>query len=64
MTLIPLAGRQVGRSVTRAVGSYGVDAPGAGSYVLIASAVGYQTQSTTVVVGDEPRPRPSAPEPG
>lgn len=54
MTLIPLAGRQVGRSVTRADGSYGVDAPGAGSYVLIASADGYQPQATTVAVGDEP----------
>lgn len=54
MTLIPLAGRQVGRSVTRADGSYGVDAPGAGSYVLIASADGYRPQATTVVVGDEP----------
>lgn len=54
LTLIPLAGCQVGRSVTRADGSYGVDAPGAGSYVLIASADGYQPQATTVVVGDEP----------
>ena len=54
VTLISLAGRQVGRSVARADGSYGVDAPGAGSYVLIASADGYQPQATTVVVGDEP----------
>ncbi|QOV37235.1 MFS transporter [Streptomyces ferrugineus] len=55
VTLISLAGRQLGRSVTRADGSYAVDAPGAGSYVLIASADGFQPQASTIVVnGDEP----------
>ncbi|MEU2563515.1 MFS transporter [Streptomyces longispororuber] len=54
VTLISLGGRQVGRSVARADGSYAVDAPGAGSYVLIASADGFQPQASTVVVGDEP----------
>ncbi|MET9386586.1 MFS transporter [Streptomyces sp. NPDC002928] len=54
VTLISLAGRQLGRSVAQADGSYGVDAPGAGSYVLIASADGYQPQASTIVVNDEP----------
>jgi EmrB/QacA subfamily drug resistance transporter len=54
VTLISLAGRQLGRSVAQADGSYGLDAPGAGSYVLIASADGFQPQASTVVVGAEP----------
>ncbi|MFK0117256.1 MFS transporter [Streptomyces sp. NPDC090994] len=54
VTLISLGGRQLGRSVAQADGSYGVDAPGAGSYVLIASADGYQPQASTIVVNDEP----------
>jgi EmrB/QacA subfamily drug resistance transporter len=54
VTLISLAGRQLGRAVAQADGSYSVDAPGAGSYVLIASADGYQPQASTVVVGEEP----------
>ncbi|GGL98730.1 MFS transporter [Streptomyces fumigatiscleroticus] len=54
VTLISLAGRQLGRSVAQGDGSYGVDAPGAGSYVLIASADGYQPQASTIVVNDEP----------
>ncbi|GHH06139.1 MFS transporter [Streptomyces lanatus] len=55
VTLISLAGRQLGRSVAQADGSYAVDAPGAGSYVLIASADGFQPQASTVVVnGDGP----------
>ncbi|MFJ9039907.1 MFS transporter [Streptomyces sp. NPDC102406] len=54
VTLISLGGRQLGRAVAQGDGSYGVDAPGAGSYVLIASADGYQPQASTVVVGDEP----------
>ncbi|WP_406382732.1 MFS transporter [Streptomyces sp. NBC_01618] len=54
VTLISLAGRQLGRSVSQADGSYGLDAPGSGSYVLIASADGFQPQASTVVVGDEP----------
>ncbi|POX47810.1 MFS transporter [Streptomyces sp. Ru71] len=54
VTLISLAGRQLGRSVAQADGSYAVSAPGAGSYVLIASADGFQPQASTIVVGDEP----------
>ncbi|WP_405458529.1 MFS transporter [Streptomyces sp. NBC_00101] len=54
VTLISLGGRQLGRSVARADGSYVLDAPGTGSYVLIASADGCQPQASTVVVGDEP----------
>ncbi|MFI7320491.1 MFS transporter [Streptomyces venezuelae] len=53
VTLISLAGRQLGRSVAQGDGSYSVDAPGAGSYVLIASADGFQPQASTVVVGED-----------
>lgn len=54
VTLISLAGRQLSRSVAQADGSYAVDAPSAGSYVLIASADGFQPQASTIVVNDEP----------
>jgi uncharacterized protein YfaS (alpha-2-macroglobulin family) len=54
VTLISLGGRQLGRSVAHSDGSYGLDAPGTGSYVLIAAADGHQPQASTVVVGDQP----------
>ncbi|WP_189317594.1 MFS transporter, partial [Streptomyces brasiliensis] len=54
VTLISLGGRQLGRSVSQADGAYAVDAPGAGSYVLIASADGFQPQASTIVVNGEP----------
>ncbi|MDQ0795085.1 MFS transporter [Streptomyces sp. B1I3] len=54
VTLISLGGRQLGRSVAQADGGYVLDAPGSGSYVLIASADGFQPQASTVVVADEP----------
>lgn len=54
VTLISLSGRQLGRSVAHGDGSYAVDAPGSGTYVLIASADGFQPQASTVVVGGEP----------
>ncbi|MFE8943998.1 MFS transporter [Streptomyces sp. NPDC007856] len=54
VTLISLSGRQLGRAVAQADGNYSVDAPGTGTYVLIASADGYQPQAATVVVGEEP----------
>lgn len=54
ITLISLSGRQLGRSVAQADGSYALNAPGTGSYVLIASADGYQPQASTIVVGEEP----------
>ncbi|MEE1837489.1 MFS transporter [Streptomyces sp. SP17KL33] len=54
VTLISLGGRQLGRSVAGPDGAYAVDAPAAGSYVLIAAADGFQPQASTVVVHDEP----------
>ncbi|WP_406247419.1 DHA2 family efflux MFS transporter permease subunit [Streptomyces anulatus] len=54
VTLISLGGRQLGRSVARPDGGYTLDAPGSGTYVLIASADGFQPQASTVVVGEEP----------
>ncbi|GGQ27931.1 MFS transporter [Streptomyces mutabilis] len=54
VTLISLGGRQLGRSIAQADGSYAIDAPSAGSYVLIASADGFQPQASTIVVNDEP----------
>ncbi|MGW1029250.1 MFS transporter [Streptomyces sp. NPDC002577] len=54
VTLISLGGRQLGRSVAHGDGSYGLDAPSAGSYVLIASADGFQPQASTITVDDEP----------
>ncbi|MFF4508289.1 MFS transporter [Streptomyces sp. NPDC001401] len=54
VTLISLAGRQLGRSVAQADGSYALDAPSVGSYVLIAAADGFQPQASTVVVNGEP----------
>ncbi|WP_405615623.1 MFS transporter [Streptomyces sp. NBC_01508] len=54
VTLISPAGRQLGRAVAGDDGGYVVDAPGSGSYVLIAAADGYQPQAATVAVGTEP----------
>lgn len=54
ITLISLGGRQLGRSVASIDGAYAVDAPAAGSYVLIAAADGFQPQASTVVVTGEP----------
>ncbi|MPY62168.1 MFS transporter [Streptomyces spongiae] len=54
VTLISLGGRQLGRAVAQADGAYAVDAPGSGSYVLIASADGFQPQASTIVVDGEP----------
>ncbi|MFF8280607.1 DHA2 family efflux MFS transporter permease subunit [Streptomyces lateritius] len=54
VTLISLGGQQLGRATVRDTGGYAFDAPGAGSYVLIASADGFQPQASTVVVHDGP----------
>lgn len=54
VTLISMAGRQLGRTVARSDGGYEIAAPGAGTYVLIAAADGHRPQAATVVVGDEP----------
>ncbi|GAA3910809.1 MFS transporter [Streptomyces lacrimifluminis] len=53
VTLISLTGRQLGLAVTRGDGAYALDAPGTGSYVMIASADGFQPQASTVVVNGE-----------
>lgn len=53
VTLISLNGRQLGRSVAHEDGAYGLDAPGPGSYVLIAAADGHQPQASTVLIGEE-----------
>ncbi|MFJ4920639.1 MFS transporter [Streptomyces sp. NPDC088725] len=53
VTLISLGGTQLARSVAQQDGGYVLDAPGSGSYVLIASADGFQPQASTVVVGTE-----------
>lgn len=54
VTLISPAGRQLGRAVAGDDGDYTVDAPESGSYVLIASADGFQPQAVTVAVSAEP----------
>ncbi|MFF2944770.1 MFS transporter [Streptomyces niveus] len=54
VTLISPAGRQLGRAVAGDDGGYTLDAPEPGSYVLIASADGFQPQAATVAVGAEP----------
>ncbi|SKC80868.1 MFS transporter [Krasilnikoviella flava] len=54
ITLISLGGRQLGLAIARSDGAYAVDAPGAGTYVLIASADGFQPQASTIVVGSTP----------
>ncbi|MCZ4123505.1 MFS transporter [Streptomyces sp. H39-S7] len=56
VTLISLQGEQLGRSVTGTDGRYLLQAPGAGSYVLIAAADGHQPQAATVLVGDAALP--------
>ncbi|MGW0943026.1 MFS transporter [Streptomyces sp. NPDC002623] len=54
VTLISLGGRQLSRAAAETDGSYAVEAPGEGTYVLIASADSHQPQATTVVVGATP----------
>ncbi|MEW2396621.1 MFS transporter [Streptomyces sp. NPDC046862] len=54
VTLISLGGRQLGRAIAQADGAYALDAPGSGSYVLIAAADGFQPQASTIVVDGEP----------
>lgn len=56
VTLISLGGRQLGRAVAHSDGAYKVDAPGSGSYVLIAAADGFQPQASTIVVDGGPVP--------
>ncbi|WP_426569985.1 MFS transporter [Streptomyces canus] len=54
VTLISLGGRQLSRSTAGPDGTYRAEAPGEGTYFLIASADGHQPQATTVVVGASP----------
>ncbi|MFF6824653.1 carboxypeptidase regulatory-like domain-containing protein [Streptomyces longwoodensis] len=54
VTLISLAGRQLDRAVADTRGAYAVEAPGEGTYVLIAAADGHRPQATTIVVGADP----------
>ncbi|GAA5163678.1 MULTISPECIES: MFS transporter [Amycolatopsis] len=54
LTLIDQRGRQVARATAGADGGYTINAPGAGTYVLIVSAGGHQPQASSVVVGQGP----------
>ncbi|MFI1847439.1 MULTISPECIES: MFS transporter [Streptomyces] len=54
LTLIDIAGRQIGRGATGEDGRYALSTPGAGSYVLIASAGGHQPRAVSVTVGERP----------
>ncbi|MDR6975218.1 hypothetical protein J2X68_001902 [Streptomyces sp. 3330] len=54
ITLISPGGRQLSRAVAGPDGSYAVEAPGEGTYVLIAAADGHQPQAATVPVGATP----------
>nr|WP_189308644.1 MFS transporter [Streptomyces albospinus] len=54
LTLIDVAGRQIGRGATGDDGRYALSTPGAGAYVLIAAAGGHQPQAVTVTVGERP----------
>jgi MFS family permease len=54
ITLIDQSGRQLGRATAHQDGRYAVRTPGAGSYVLIASAGGHQPTASTIAVGHHP----------
>lgn len=54
LTLIDIGGRQIGRGASGDDGRYALSTPGAGSYVLIASAGGHQPQAVSVTVGERP----------
>ncbi|MGV9276722.1 MFS transporter [Streptomyces griseosporeus] len=54
LTLIDVAGQQVGRGASGEDGRYALSTPGAGSYVLIAAAEGHQPQAVSVTVGERP----------
>lgn len=54
LTLIDVAGRQIGRATTGADGRYVLDVPGRGAYVLIAAAGNHDPQAASVLVGDDP----------
>ncbi|MCL3992524.1 MFS transporter [Streptomyces lavenduligriseus] len=54
LTLIDIAGQQVGRGASGEDGRYALGTPGPGSYVLIAAAGGHQPQAVSVTVGERP----------
>ncbi|HEY4456971.1 MAG TPA: MFS transporter [Pseudonocardiaceae bacterium] len=54
LTLIDMAGRQVGRNASGGDGGFHIAVPGSGAYVLIASAGAHQPQASTVTVGNGP----------
>ncbi|MGW0856631.1 MFS transporter [Streptomyces sp. NPDC002690] len=53
VVLTSVEGRELSRTEVRADGSYTVDAPGSGRYVLITSAEGYPPQTATIEVDQE-----------
>ncbi|MFG2884256.1 MFS transporter [Streptomyces sp. NPDC048297] len=54
LTLIDVAGQQIGRGASGDDGRYALATPGSGSYVLIAAAGGHQPQAVSVTVGERP----------
>ncbi|MFJ3303986.1 MFS transporter [Streptomyces sp. NPDC086549] len=54
LTLIDVAGQQVGRGASGEDGRYALATPGSGAYVLIAAAGGHQPQAVSVTVGERP----------
>lgn len=54
LTLIDVAGAQIGRSASGEDGRYALATPGPGSYVLIAAAGGHQPQAVLVTIGERP----------
>ncbi|MFF3328146.1 MFS transporter [Streptomyces sp. NPDC002888] len=54
LTLIDVAGQQIGRAASDEDGRYTLTTPGSGAYVLIAAAGGHQPQAISVTLGDRP----------
>ena len=54
LTLIDLAGGQIGRGATGRDGAYSLPVPSAGSYFLITRARAHHPQASTVTVADQP----------
>ncbi|WP_405745101.1 MFS transporter [Streptomyces canus] len=54
LTLIDVAGAQIGRGASGEDGRYALSTPGPGTYVLIAAAGGHQPQAVSVTVGERP----------
>jgi MFS family permease len=52
LTLIDVAGQQIGRGASGEDGRYALSTPGSGSYVLIAAAGGHQPQAVSVTVAE------------